>query len=282
MTTGTIERLHQSLQNELLNDHGPFESLEDLQAGLGAWREEYNTDRPHKSLDMAFPSARFEATSSSPQLRVPARQGLTPPREPGDTPVGRPAVPAERPPVAVETERLVPASGNLWIGGQQVWLGPALAGREVTIWVDETILHVLLDRTRLETLPSRLGVIELARLAGDGARPAGPPPLPADTGTANEIDRVVNGVGVAGLAGKQVNVGYELADQRVTLRMDGTQMAVFSPDGELLRTMACPVPPADRRRLRAPAASAPPHPSPTNRSSCSGGSLAVAVSWSPA
>lgn len=122
-------------------------------------------------------------------------------------------MPAERPPVAVETE---PASGNLWIGGQQVWLGPALAGREVTIWVDETILHVLLDRTRLKTLPSPLGVIELARLAADGARQAGPPPLPAGTGTAIEVDRVVNGVGLAGLAGKQVNVGYELAGQRVT------------------------------------------------------------------
>jgi hypothetical protein len=34
------------------------------------------------------------------------------------------------------------------------------------------------------------------------------------------------------------------------LRMDGTQMAVISHDGELLRTMPCPVPPADRHRLR--------------------------------
>jgi hypothetical protein len=48
-------------------------------------------------------------------------------------------------------------------------------------------LHVLLDRTRLKTLPSRLGVIELARLAAGGARPAGPPPLPAGTGTAIEV-----------------------------------------------------------------------------------------------
>jgi len=44
----------------------------------------------------------------------------------------------------------VPPSGNLWTGGQQIWLGPALAGRTVTIWVDETSLHVLLDGTRLK------------------------------------------------------------------------------------------------------------------------------------
>jgi len=35
-TTGKIERLHQSLQNELLNDCGPFASIEALQAALDA------------------------------------------------------------------------------------------------------------------------------------------------------------------------------------------------------------------------------------------------------
>jgi hypothetical protein len=113
----------------------------------------------------------------------------------------------------------------LWIGGQQVWLGPALAGRTVTIWVDETTLHVMLDTTRLKTPPSRLGVTELVRLAADGARPAGPSSLPSGNGATVEVDRMVNGAGLVGLAGKQPNVGYELAGQRVTLRMDGTQIA---------------------------------------------------------
>ena len=143
----------------------------------------------------------------------------------------------------------MPPSGNLQIGGQQIWLGPALAGRQVTIWADETVVHILLDGTRLKTLPSRLGVIEVARLAADGARPAGPPPLRAGTGTAVEVERMVNGTGLIGLAGRQLNVGYDLAGQRVTLRMDGTQMAVLSHDGVLLRTRPCPVPAAGRHRL---------------------------------
>jgi hypothetical protein len=63
-------------------------------------------------------------------------------------------------------------------------------------------------------------------------------------------DRMVNGAGLVGLAGKQLSVGYELAGQRVTLRMDGTQMAVISPDGELLRTLPCAIPVTDRHRLR--------------------------------
>ncbi len=251
-TTGKIERLHQSLQNELLNDHGPFESIEALQAALDAWRQEYNTDRPHQSLNMAFPASRFGPAASPLELRVPARHGLTPTPESDPAPAAGPTTSAgaEPPRVAIEADRLVPPSGNMWIGGQQIWLGPALAGRTVTIWADETVLHVLLDGARLKTLPSRLGVIELARLAADGARPAGPPLLPAGSSTAVEVERMVNAVGLVGLASRQLNVGYELAGQRVTLRMDGTQMAVISHDGELLRTLPCPVPAADRHRLR--------------------------------
>jgi hypothetical protein len=50
-----------------------------------------------------------------------------------------------------------------------------------------------------------------------------------------EVERMVNGCGLASLAGSQLNVGLELAGQRITLRMDGTQMAVISHDGHRLR-----------------------------------------------
>ena len=72
-TTGKIERLHQTLQQELLNVHGPFASIEDAQAAVDAWRKQYNTDRPHQSLAMAFPAARFTPASVDVLgLRVPA------------------------------------------------------------------------------------------------------------------------------------------------------------------------------------------------------------------
>jgi hypothetical protein len=74
---------------------------------------------------------------------------------------------------------------------------------------------------------------------------------------------MVNAAGLVSLAGAQVNVGFELAGQRVTLRMDGTQMTVISGDGEFLRTVPCPVPAGDRLRLRGArrAAACPPPPS---------------------
>src|SRR5215467_10212795 len=251
-TTGKIERLHQSLQNELLNDHGPFQSIEALQAALDAWRQEYNTDRPHQSLGMAFPASRFRSAASVLELQAPASLAPgSPAQADSGLPASSPTPAAEaRPQTAEEADRLVPPPGNLWIGGQQIWLDPALAARTITIWADETVLHVMLDGTRLKTLPARLGVIELARLAADGARPARPPPIQPGTGTAVAVERMVNGTGLVALAGRQLSVGYELAGQRVTLRMDGTQMAVISHDGELLRTLPCPVPPADRHQLR--------------------------------
>jgi len=267
---GTIERLHQTLQGELLDLHGPFASLEVLQAALDAWREEYNADRPHQSLGMAFPASRFVPAASPLPLRVPPQLttaiSMQEPGEHDRSPADLPAAAArdrqEASLLALEADRVVPPSGNLWVGGQQVWLGPALAGRTVTVWVDETSLHVLLGGTRLKTLPSRLGVVELARLAADGARPAGPCPLPSGNGAAVEVERIVNATGLVGLAGAQVSVGYQLAGQRVTLRMDGTQMMVISCDGELLRTLPCPVPAGDRHRLRdarrAAASPAPP------------------------
>jgi transposase InsO family protein len=269
-TTGKIERLHQSLQLELLNVHGPFGSLAALQAALDAWREEYNSDRPHQSLDMAFPASRFAPAASPLPLRVPSQLIAASTRQaerPEPPSAGLSAAPAlgghGAPPVAVEADRVVPPSGNLQVGGQQVWLGSALADRKVTIWVDETSLHVLLDGARVKTLPSRLGITELARLAADGARPAGPSPLLAGTGTVVEVERTVNAAGLVGLAGAQFNVGYQLAGQRVVLRMDGTQMAVITGDGELARTMPCPVPAGDRYRLRGArkAAAAPLPPS---------------------
>ena len=275
-TTGKIERLHQTLQRELLDVHGPFANIEALQAALDAWRQEYNTDRPHQSLAMAFPASRFTPAVPALELRVPA-QLTAPTREPKPSQPSPGLLPAQGTPAeapapitvqahnglhAVEVDRVVPASGNLQLGGQQVWLGPALSGRQITLWADAISLHVLLDGARIKTVPSRLGAADLARLAANGARPAGPSPLPAGDGAVIEVDRTVNAAGLVSLADQQVGVGSPLAGQRVTLRMEGPLMAVLSHDGSLLRTLACPIP-ADRRyRLRGArrARSVPPQP----------------------
>ena len=215
-TTGKIERLHQTLQRELLNDRGPFAGIENAQASVGAWRKQCSTGRPHQSLSMAFPAARF--TRASPDalgLRMPAE--LTRPSEPArpdGTPVEAASPAPSAPPAdhqpgdaqAVELDRVVPPSGNLWPAGQQIWLGPAMTGRCVRLWAGLDRVHVLLDGYRVETLPSRLDARDLARLAASGARPAGPPPPPA-SGDVIEVERAVNASGNVSLGDHIISAG---------------------------------------------------------------------------
>ncbi len=257
-TTGKIERLHQTLQLELLNVHGPFASIVDAQAAVDAWRKDYNTRRPHQSLAMAFPAARFTAAAGDLiGLRVPAElTRLLATADPETVPApgeAAPVLPARVPGGghggAVELDRTVPPSGNLWIAGQQVWLGPAMTGRTVRIWAGLTQVHVLLGGHRIKTLPSRLDARDLARLAAAGAQPAGPPPLPPAAGDVTEVDRTVNASGNVSLGDHMISAGLPLAGQRVTLRLDGPVAHVLA-QGVIVRTVACPVSPEGRPRLR--------------------------------
>ncbi|MFJ8197919.1 integrase core domain-containing protein [Streptomyces sp. NPDC096152] len=251
-TTGKIERFHQSLRRELLDDQPSFTSVAAAQAAIDGWREDYNTVRPHQSLDMAAPSSRFQPAPADGlpvllpvQLTVPPAAGGSVLRE---VEASQEAVLGS--PEAVEVDRVVPPSGNLAVAGQQFWFGPRHAGAAVTLWVDSTTVHVSLDGQRIKTVPSRLSTADLARLRASGARAAGPAPSGRAPGRLAarvpiEVARTVNASGVVGLAGRQITVGVPLAGQRVTLRLEGPLMQVIT-DGTLVRTLPCPVPPERR------------------------------------
>lgn len=76
-TTGKIERFHGSLRRELLDDAVPFTDLPAAQAAVDAWRQHYNTTRPHQAIGMASPADRFTSAKDSKAeqllpLRLPA------------------------------------------------------------------------------------------------------------------------------------------------------------------------------------------------------------------
>ena len=76
-TTGKIERFHGSLRRELLDDAVPFADLPAAQSAVDAWRQEYNTTRPHQAIGMASPADRFTSAKDSKAeqllpLRLPA------------------------------------------------------------------------------------------------------------------------------------------------------------------------------------------------------------------
>src|ERR1700733_14881126 len=56
---GITQRLTQPPQRELPTVPPPFATVADAQAAVDAWRQDYNATRPHQSLGMAFPAARF-------------------------------------------------------------------------------------------------------------------------------------------------------------------------------------------------------------------------------
>jgi transposase InsO family protein len=75
-TTGKVERFHLSLRRELLDEHPPFASLAEAQAAIDEFRQDYNTNRPHQSLDMAFPADRFQpAPGDGIALKLPPALG---------------------------------------------------------------------------------------------------------------------------------------------------------------------------------------------------------------
>ena len=101
----------------------------------------------------------------------------------------------------------------------------------------------------IKTLPSRLDRRDLARLITNGARPAGPPPLPPPAGSVIELERTVSAAGKLSLGDHAIGGGLPLAGQRVTLRLEGPVAHILA-DGTLVRTLACPVPEEVRPRFR--------------------------------
>jgi len=271
-TTGKVERLHLSLRRELLDGHEPFADLTAAQAAVDAWRAEYNTTRPHQSLDMATPASRFTRRAADGlELRLPAGLTSVPSADPVE-PVSEDSkqIPPAPLGLAVEIDRVVPASGNLAVRGQQFWLGPDRAGTPIRLWADTTVVHLFLGGQRLKSLSSRLSAEDLQRLLADGGRPAGPPPIPSFINTgpglgyvgAIEVERLVNAVGCISVAARSVPIGTPLAGRRVTLRLDGTLLQVIDNNGDhgiLLRSVPFPLTTAQLARIRGsrPAGPAP-------------------------
>ncbi|MFD7615322.1 IS481 family transposase [Streptomyces sp. NPDC059828] len=275
-TTGKVERFHQTLRRELLDDCGVFESIEAAQAALDAWVEEYNSMRPHQALDMQSPGDWFAPVAEQERdvlgLKIPGVLALVPQQRTTPAVVPDPAAavpvpaPAPLPEVVqvegggpVEFERVVPASGNLQVAGKQFWLGPARSGLTVTFWADTSVIHLLIAGARIKSVRSHLSVADLVQLAARGGRAAGPAPLPADDGAAFEVDRVVNNSGLVGLGGHQVLAAEIFGGRQVGIRIDEETLSFFDLSSrELLRVRPNPLTSEAVRRLRGLRPAGPP------------------------
>ncbi len=280
---GKVERFHGTFRPEI-TEAGPFESVTAAQIAVDAWVEDYNRQRPHQALDdrvPVVPADRFAPADPAvlplwlpPALDVEATTAPPQPTPGPVTPSGgsAPTSPASRDTDdaddtgdpgdtgdAIELDRVVPASGNMALCGNQFWLGPARAGQVVRFWIDYEWVHLCIGGQRVKSLRSRFTVNDLATLVAQGAIPAGPAPLTSRGGpgaraerTVVEVERTVARAGTVSLGSHVLLAAEILAGRRVGIYIEaGCPLLFFDPETrELLRTRPNPLTPDQASRLQ--------------------------------
>jgi transposase InsO family protein len=261
---GKVERFHGTFRPDFLDAAEPFTSLEEAQAAVDAWVADYNAERPHQALDTrqpVTPQQRFApipaADRNRLELWLPPLLIPSPTAAGGDTVTDPEPAPSGGP---VEFDKVVPPSGNMLLAGRQFWLGPARAGQVVRFWADCDLIHLFIGGTRVKTVRSHLSVNDLAKLAAQGAVPAGPSPLPpVQDGDAVEVERCVNSFGLVSLGGHRLLAAEILAGRQVGIRIEAALLLFYDLDTrELLRTRAHPLTPEQIKKLRGLRQAGPP------------------------
>jgi hypothetical protein len=175
-TTGKVERFHQTLRRPSSMTSPP--GLDSVQAAIDVFRQEYNTDRPHQSLHMAFPADRVRpGPPGVVPVYLPASRAV--PAEPPLPPA--PQLQASPPPVTSCPVTRSSSTGSCRrqatckVAGNQFWLGPARSGVTVRFWADTDVIHLMIGGGRIKSVRSHLSVTDLAALLRQGGRTAGPP-----------------------------------------------------------------------------------------------------------
>lgn len=116
-------------------------------------------------------------------------------------------------PITVELDKTVPASGNLQVKGQQIWLGPDRAGTPIVLRICTTYLRVFLAGVLIKTVGSKLAASDLHALVHtQQARViTTDPPAELPVSPVIEVERTVNAAGCVGLANKAVSVRFPVA-----------------------------------------------------------------------
>ncbi|WP_406567863.1 integrase core domain-containing protein [Dactylosporangium fulvum] len=87
-------------RRELLDDAGEFTDLAAAQAAVDRFLHEYNTNRPHQALNMAFPADRFRPNTTTDgaallPLKLPSILGMSTPTSP-QPPMSAAVTPTQR------------------------------------------------------------------------------------------------------------------------------------------------------------------------------------------
>jgi hypothetical protein len=108
-TQGKEERFHRTLKAEVLAGRS-FAGLAEAQAAFDAWREVYNTRRPHEAIGLEVPASRYRASTRDMPRAI--------------------ALPDYEPEALVRT---VCSTGRITFKGRQYRFSKAFAGRRVAL-----------------------------------------------------------------------------------------------------------------------------------------------------
>jgi transposase InsO family protein len=122
-TTGKIERFHRTMRLEF-DTRRVFTSLRSAQQALDEWVEQYNTERPHQSLDGAVPAEKFQLPGAEPL--IPLELGAGRRDRTG----------------AAWVSRRVAANGVISVAWQQICLGANHSGASVDVHVTDQLLQI--------------------------------------------------------------------------------------------------------------------------------------------
>ena len=191
-TTGKIERFHQTLRRELLDDARPFMSLLAAQAALDDWVREYNASARTRRWSSraghagrALPARAGRAARAAAAVAAGAagrgsrRRRRTRASSARSTPAPTPQPVAGR---AGRVRSRRPGVGEPDGLQRQFWLGPARAGQTVRFWASVDVIHLTIAGARVKSLRSHFSTADLDQLAAAGRDTGGPAAAAAGRG----------------------------------------------------------------------------------------------------
>lgn len=218
-TTGKVERFHRTLRKDFFSVHDyEFATIEEAQAALDAWVDEYNTERPHQSLGDRPPIERFSLAR--------------PRRDPLDKAVElehiTPSAQSVRP---GGVTRWVDQRGVISLGAQRYRVGATYAGESVEVVVEDGIVEVRHGGVVVATHAER-------RRQNEGStrprtRQSGGPRL-ARAGLT--VNRIVYASGSISFAGADYRVGRSWRGKQVQVGIVNNAVRI-SFEGKVLRTL---------------------------------------------
>jgi transposase InsO family protein len=217
-TTGKVERFHKTLREGCVTGR-VFATLEEAQAALDRWVEEYNTERPHQSIGEVPPIERFRLARPDIAL-VEAKDDA--PASRGDAVA---AVVGLR-----GVTRWVDQAGRIGLGGFRYHVGRFLAGELVEVVCHQGLVeishHGVLVATHAQRRPPRSEPRQSRRAPGTRR------PRAATVGT--PVIRRADANGNVSFAGASYRTGraYARRSVEVALVAGSVQLSV---DGKVVR-----------------------------------------------